>query len=358
MFSLSILVATSLFSASVAKPSQKSASFTDLPTATITPSAGPVVNHGIDLTASVDFIYWKSSLSGLEYAFSGVHDVDSFVGATESVDRGHLQTPEFTFEPGLKIGLNWLTGHDGWDVSLQYTWLSEQRTNNSIAAREGLGVGTSFPTVFSDGSWYYADILSGAAAWHQNFNVLDAKLGRDFFISRTITLRPHIGMKFGWINEKLNLLYHTYDEVSGDTTIDSPVLHCVYKQDMWGLGIRTGLDSVWRFTKHWGFYGDLAFTALWSYFDTRDKQRQTSANVVPVGTLNSGEHLQKIINVVELGLGACYMTWFKEDRYQFLIQAGWEEQVWLEFNNIPNISIPLPGSLSLQGLTVKTSLAF
>ena len=64
IFSLSMLVATSLFSAG-AKPPQQRPSFTDLPTVMITPAVGPLVNHGIDLTASVDFMRTSGNTTSL-----------------------------------------------------------------------------------------------------------------------------------------------------------------------------------------------------------------------------------------------------------------------------------------------------
>jgi hypothetical protein len=66
-----------------------------------------------------------------------------------------------------------------------------------------------------------------------------------------------------------------------------------------------------------------------------------------------------VIPVIEAGLGATYMVWFANERYLLTLKAGWEEQIWLNYNR--NILSPIEsssGSLTLQGLTFKVGLAF
>jgi hypothetical protein len=62
---------------------------------------------------------------------------------------------------------------------------------------------------------------------------------------------------------------------------------------------------------------------------------------------------------MEIGLGIAYETWFAQERYQLYAKAGWEEQVWINYNyNTPNGTVNNTGSLTLQGLTAKIGLAF
>ena len=68
--------------------------------------------------------------------------------------------------------------------------------------------------------------------------------------------------------------------------------------------------------------------------------------------------------VVEMALGLRYETLFSNDNYQFFVQAGWEQQIWLDQNQFirsvfeHNSSFSTSGELTMQGLDVKVGLAF
>jgi len=52
--------------------------------------------------------------------------------------------------------------------------------------------------------------------------------------------------------------------------------------------------------------------------------------------------------------------WFFENRYHFMIQAGWEEQLWINHNNFEKVNGVQAnhGDLLLQGLTIKLRFDF
>lgn len=329
-------------------PSSNLEESTTQPNRVITPAVAPIVNGGANLIVSADFIWWKTIISNLEYAVSGIHD--STITADQSVTKGHLKSPKFRFEPGFKVGLGVLTNHDGWDIDVQYTWLRGKKHKNSIDAIPGQGLDTSFSDV-GRGGGVAPDhaLLFATAQLKQHFTVLDSELGRNFFISHRLTLRPYSGLKFGWIDEKFHIDY---------SLMPNPFTYKL-KQKMFGVGIRTGLDTVWHFNKHLGIYADLAITGLWSFLEDRCKQTLTDTTTnIPVITLNTKEKLQGIINVFEFGLGLTYMQWLSQDRYQIFVKAGWEEQLWNSFNNFVDAVILRSGNLSIQGLTVKAGFNF
>jgi hypothetical protein len=85
-------------------------------------------------------------------------------------------------------------------------------------------------------------------------------------------------------------------------------------------------------------------------------ERFPKDRVISPTTLNTRQVITEVIPVLELGLGLTYMAWFDNDEYLFQVSAGWEEQVWLDFNHFINTF--RNGNLSLQGLTVKVGFAF
>ena len=62
--------------------------------------------------------------------------------------------------------------------------------------------------------------------------------------------------------------------------------------------------------------------------------------------------------VGEFQIGLRWEMWFYDDNYHFLIQAGWEEQVWLSNGNFIRLYNDVDGDLNLQGLDIKFRFDF
>ena len=331
-------------------------------TGVITPSVAPHVVGGWDAYFNLDFIWWKSVLGGAEYAYTGVLEGlvagdGAFAPQGTVVGKGRVQKPGFTFEPGFKAGLGVNFDHDGWDLYAQYTHLASQKETNSIEGSAGVG-GKTVPGIDTNNSDGYVQlpIRSASCKWKQSFNVIDLELGRDYFISRNLTLRPSAGLKTAWITEQSKINY-TADHPFLDTLINElESARLTYRQNMWGLGIRTALNTGWHFTKNWAIYNDFAFTAMWSDFHIHQKQNLVGSLYGDQRTLFTQESFQTVIPVLEAGLGFAYITWWDCSRYRFEFRAGWEEQIWLDFNHY--MTLGGTGNLSLQGLTLKAMLNF
>ncbi|MBM3198299.1 MAG: hypothetical protein FJZ58_03480 [Chlamydiae bacterium] len=318
--------------------------FIKLPKGIITPM---VLSSGVKVVTSADFIWWKTTIDNLEYAVAGVHNGSLSVGTTKSVSQGNFTAAGSSFEPGFKVALGLIMNHDGWDVNAEYTWLNPATQTNSVVLHSREGLISSFGLATRSGSLGLLDLQDASSSFTHHFNVLDTDLGRNFFISKYISLRPQIGLKFAWTEEKSTLDYDALGSLS-------PVFFDFQqKQNLFGMGVRAGVGSLWHFCKNWGIYGDLFFSGLWGWLSTNEKQVQGE-----ITTCNNKTNLQKMIPVVEYGLGLNYTTWFYEDTCQFSMQAGWEQQVWMDYNNLLDISYVVGGNMNIQGLTVKMGFAF
>jgi hypothetical protein len=317
----------------------------------ITPLVAPQPKQTAKVEATADFIWWKSYLGNMEYAWAGVFD-NQLVQVPDSPSKGNIKTPDFDFAPGFKIGLGVVFLHDGWDLYANYTWLANQEEKTSVIGQSGVGLISLFPTTPS--SLVTQAIAKATCTWEQKFNVLDLELGRNFFISRYLTLKPFFGLKFDWIEEEFEERYFGHPNTRGQ------LIDLMRKERVFGVGIRAGLDTVWHFTRNWGLYGDFAVTALWSDFHTIIKEQTFFSNdFVPNDAINSYEKIQQVTPVYEASLGLIYMLWFNKDRYLFYTKLGWEEQVWVHYNQIipANFNIKA-GNLSLHGLTAEVGFTF
>lgn len=324
---------------------------------TITPSAAPYISEGSDVFATVDFIWWKTAISGSEYAYTGVTDNGNFVAPLgTSTGSGRVKKPELDFQPGFKIGLGVNFEHDGWDLYANYTYLSGPDEKNSVVASTGTGATTLLYTTTNDGTSRTFNVVSDSCKWYQDFNVVDLELGRNFFISRFLTMRPHAGFKTGWIFDKGQFNFVPVPGVldGSNTLLAASNLR---SQHLWGLGIRTGMNTGWHVTKNWSFYADFAVTTLWSDFHIKVADYVTETTSGNTQTRDTRETFQTVMPILEAGLGLAYITWWDQSRYRFQIQAGWEEQVWLDYNHFMRLG-QSGGSLTVQGLTSRIMLTF
>lgn len=287
----------------------------------ITPNAGPVVKGGVDAYVEADYILWHVNEGGLAY----------------DLDGSHALAPRFKTSSGFKVGLGLDFSYDGWDMGAIYTWL------HSHASRT-----TSLRT-----------------DWKLHFNVVDLELGRNFFVSPKLTLRPHFGLKGTWQTQKFNQLivgpsYWKSQPTWIDKTLSSRF------QDYWGLGIRTGLDASWMVTRCFNVFGKWAFSTVWGQFTnngsfsgvTTDASGAFINNIVSYrGYPKARAH--QLNGVLEMQLGVCYDYWFSDDDYRLRVSAAWENQLWLNQNHLDQFGIAsLKGDLSLQGLTLNFRFDF
>ncbi|MBS0607093.1 MAG: autotransporter domain-containing protein [Parachlamydiales bacterium] len=332
---------------------QKNGDGNAMPMRQVTPETEPKVTHWADPYITADFIYWKSYEDGLDYAITGV------TPNTNNAHHGSVKEPEFEWEPGFKLGFGLKFRHDGWDLFAQWTWLNEVESHSHAhASTNSIIYGSWTPNLIADnGSFDHSAIITNSngrahAHWDMRFNALDLELGRNFYISRFLTLRPHFGFKFGWIDQDYHTKYHNLEGENGTE------YNIKMSQDFFGVGLRAGLDAVWYFTKHWGLYGDIAAAALWSDFDNHRKDSFATAFVPKYHTMRNHNSFFTLTEVVEFGLGFRYDTTFFVGDYEFYLQAGWEEQIWFNQNQFYDLNNDMSGNLTFQGLTVKAGLMF
>ncbi len=321
----------------------------------ITPSVYPYISKGMNLTGSVAFIWWQSKVGNSGYAYSGTADGDLIPLGT-SVSSGVLQNPDFGFEPGVKVGLGGHFDHDGWDLSAEYIYLPGSGEN----ALNEIGEKTRIAITTGDGVVAPLSIIDASCDWTQNYNLINLELGRNFFISKYLTLRPHIGFNTAWISEKYSLAYAPVPTATdprlfgfGNNITNVAVTE---KQSMWGIGIRGGIDTMWHFTRCWALYGDLALTSFWGRFHVKNSCEVTETLEGTYETLHLNYTTHTLVPVIETGLGLAYITWFNEDRLRMQVQLGWEQQIWTDFNYFTQGQGY--GNLAIQGMTLKAGLTF
>ncbi len=328
------------------------------PTGMITPRVDRIKGDAMDWVISADYTYWTAREKGLEYAFS---ITEQGVNPEEDIDQGQVYRPGNKWASGFKVGLGTDFCHDGWDLYAEYTWF--KKTDNSHTPDDFTTVRAIEPGVFIlvDAFWdINANVFndqtgySGASAqWRLNMNVVDLELGRNFYVSPRLMLRPFYGLKGAWNKQHMDVSFTGLTNTSSMTN----------KIKNWGIGVRAGMDTSWHFSRNFSIIGDMAFTGLWEEFKVKrfDTITNNATDIVSGSIINLKENQYTVEPVIEWMLGLKWETGLSCDAYHLAITAAWEEQVWFEQNNflrIPGTASVSGDSLSLQGLTVDVRFDF
>ena len=331
----------------------------------ITPVAGPRVAHGADVFITADFIWWKAVQEGTDYATTGV---EGFVPANPPANqsRGTERSAGRDWAPGFKVGLGLNMSHDGWDIYAQYTWLRPSNSN-SLSSSDYVNRPVLPTTIIPTLAFALTSFDRISAHWDLDFNVIDVELGRNFYLSQFLTMRPFIGFKGTWQNQHMHIRMNAPDGIivdNNNTVVEGPYkIH--ERMDNWGIGIRGGFNLAWYMAKQWSIYGDFAWTNMWTDYNdvsrkdtAEDPTQQTGLSSINPYNVRQDEHYA-IKTILELEIGLRWEIWFYDDNYHFAIQAGWEEQVWANWGtNFDFLVGETWNDLSLHGLNLKFRFDF
>jgi len=317
------------------------------PSNQVTPNAAPKPQWWANPYLTADFIWWKTTAGGLYYAVDGI-----LPGNTPALNakKGKIYDVEMKYEPGFKVGFGLNFKHDGWDFYSEYTRLHTGQMHNSASSREEDTLNGTWLVQNPGGAvTEFFPLLNASANWHAHLDMLDLELGRNYYISRFLTLRPYIGLKLVWTDQHLRVLYEHLDQQSS--------FLLKMKQEVMGTGIQAGLDTAWHMCKNWSVFGNFCLSGLWNDYDVKrtDDLESTGINS---RTLNVAQNFQIVQPFFNFGLGVRYETWFYHDYYHFSIQAGWEELLLPDYNQLIALYNEQIGDLSFQGLSIQARFDF
>lgn len=323
------------------------------PVREITPNGGPCVKEAVNIYLTADFIYWTVREDNLDFAMT--QGSSMVFGAEAKPPKGRVFRPETNWRPGFKVGLGHDLCFDGWDVYAEYTWYNLRNTNNSVEATSSLFVSDTFWFVNNPGNSIANSYLVGEGKWFLNFNVLDLEMGRNFYVSPRLMLRPFFGLKGTWQKQTLKVVF---DDFEGSPNIVS----MKNRMKNWGVGILAGLNTSWHINRAVSVIGNIAVSGLWEQFKVNRFDNDFTVFLNRnTSLLNVTDRFHILRPVIEWMLGARWETWFSCDSYHFSAEAGWEQQVWFSQNmfiRLPGTGSCHNGDLTLQGLTIKLRLDF
>lgn len=306
-------------------------------------TANPDIEEGSCWFATADILYWHPKVGGTAFAYSNsVRNVNLPV-------KGRAKKIDFDWEWGFRIGLGRNFCHDQWDAYVNYTRF---RSTDSTHTSAGLN-----SNIIPLKGAVLTDQGVGSAKSHFDFDFdsIDLELGRHFFLSQRVSLRPFIGLKTAWID---------LDQVTRYTggAIDILTAKIEDGSDFWGIGPRLGMNSQWDLYRGFRFVGDLSGSMLYGHFDVDRHERLSSSHGQEV-KLSADEN--RFLPVLQLFLGFGYGTYLHCGKLYFTIDAGYEAQYWWRANQMLRVYeynayryANISEDISMHGLTIKLRLEF
>ena len=311
----------------------------------INPQGRPQVRNGYDVFLFGDVLAWNAHENGLNV---GVKNKGSAVNLSNSKTK----TVHGKWNAGFRAGIGYNSMHDGWDFRL--TWLrftDKGRKNSSSHSSQFI-----FPTLVHPG-----EILGPARTmtshWRLRLNQIDLDMGREFFVSKWLTLRPHFGVRTDWIRQKLHAHYH------GFTSPLTSNVKAKLNDHWWGIGLEGGLDTQWGLGSGWSVFGNITGAIVYGFHHIKDETQDKPTNVKFVNLRESYRVSQPIL---DLQMGFRWDNMFCDDRYHLGLQVGWEHHVYFSQNQFPFFTddvslgsyVANQGDLTLQGWTFGARFDF
>ncbi len=329
----------------------------------INPNARPGVRNGSDLFVTADLLYMKAEENGLTYGIENC-------GSSENILNGKMKDPHFKWDFGFRVGVGYNLPHDGWDLYLDWTRLySRAHASESDEVPSTIFATWANPQItgFNDIKCNEAD-----AHWRLHLNVVDLELGREFFTSKWLTLRPFIGLRGAWIHQRYHVEYEDgsfFINNEGEELEDAEdgELDIRMKNNYWGVGLRGGLNTLWGLCGGWSIYGDLAISLLYGRFHVRQAE-----NFIATGSDTKENQLYVDHGftsgraVTDLGLGLRWDHSFCDCNYHFGIQAGYEHHMFFGQNQlnrfvddtVAGAFVSNLGDLTVQGWVLSARFDF
>lgn len=299
------------------------------------PSARPCAQlRTIDVF--VNGLYWYTSES-IDWAFTRHNEGNSVCTSYKSL--------VFDWAPGFRVGLGYNMEHDQWDTQASYTWFQSKAS--------GAANGPIIPGFLAARLSLLEPFSKGSTNIRLHYNMFDWDLGRAFFVSSHLLVRPSIGIKAGWINQEIHSHWTLFTDLLPIVAQENLKQRCA------GGGPKGGVTCNWCFgntqNQFFSLIGAFDVGYLWSHWSIRDKFIDNLNT--PIYLKTTPRNFGSFVLHAFLGIG--WDCNFDCNRSHFGCKLGYEIEDW--FNQLQifsNISGAQNNDLILQGLTAALRFDF
>src|SRR3989344_299874 len=317
----------------------------------VTPSArGCTCKDG--WVAFADFLWWQAGEEqGIRYAFNN---------SSEILDHGSIVTLDTSSDPGVRLGVGYNLNHDQWDLVGYWTYYHNSSTDSLSVPTNDVNLGLI--PIFLNAVPFNVGFIK--TVWKLNYNAFNVDLGRAFYVSNALALRPYISSETVWIHRWFAADAKSQNPGLPLLAIDTPGKYRT-RIKYWGTGPRLGMNTKWYFggTK-FHFLSNLAFSLLYGKGKSHAMTSQ-AVNGIPDQTgVDLSEECWAVVPHMQLMLALGWEKCFCNDQFFTNFFVGWELN---EFWHLASIMLPSGfsaastssgESIYMQGLTARIQCEF
>jgi len=278
-----------------------------------------------DFYVHVDGLLMQAKQDGMEFAIS-----DSTVATASSpITHGKVagfssDNHDWDYQPGMRFGIGFYMDHDAWNLDFNWTTLNITSYQHANATTSG---GTMIPLwILGTGTPDAQLGFRTSAVWDADYNMIDVRLGKPYYVSRYVVFNPHFGFRGGWIDQHFSVDYNGNNTgADGTRTIHHG------DNDFWGVGARAGLDTDWILGKGWCLFGNIAASMLFGKFDIN--QDLSIPGVTTDGFTLRNDFYQNVPNF-EIAVGLGWGKYFNKKRNHVGLKLAYEFHEWWDQLNM------------------------
>lgn len=332
--------------------------------------ARPILENDCDQCCTnwflqIAILSWNAKVNGTDFAYSIANSNAQFPIS------GRLKEMEFDWDWGLKAAIGYNLPHDGWDISLGYTWFDTHASKRLAAARNNAVIpdqGNSSITNPPDG--YFAYSTRGKSQFDFVLNSLDLEMGRYYYVSEHFALRPQIGGKAGWIKlqQVIRFTGGAPGAEDGPTGLDVNTVRIKGRNEFFGIGPRAGAYTNWHICRNFSIFGNITAALLYGNFDVLHKNDYSRLKCL--NTIKLSDKFHAFIPNLEFQIGVQFDKYCNEDKNHVRVQINldtqyfWRVNQMLRANQILSLGSPVANyshiseDLGIYGVTAAVRLDF
>ena len=316
---------------------------TPLDTITVqTTSANPIRSE-TPTTASIAALFFKPSVQGSAFAVTNNRE------GSDLPIEGDLQEASLKWDWGVRALLAQAFNEQNFTLSGEFTYL---KTHGNRAASQPLQTSViPLKGLFTDSTYFAKSTMKF------KFLNLDLALFRDYFSSKTLSVKPAVGIKTTWAEIDETTFY------AHDYLVHKKYSDVIEQSKVWGIGPLGAITTKWYFCDHVFFFGKLGTSALYSY---KRASQENSLNGSELDYMIVSQKYHEFIPYMELNLGFTLYKVVNDAQQCIQFSLAYESQYYwglrrtfgLEEFNAHYRTYPLNGNVSLYGVTAALSVIF
>ncbi len=315
----------------------------------------PCINNW-DIFITADYLYWDWSQSSFLLGTTTPIENVALQGSTGS-RKTVYQTPGYASGFQVGVGVN-MPKMDDWNLFSEYT---RYRNSNTTSILSGPGSMIIFPTSANPSSDSSLSTLEGTFSSNiqMNYDSVDFLLKRPFYFGKKLTANFGAGLRALFISQKF---IREMDGFNGADLITIINRTETSTPSTWGLGPKFSFETNWMLGHGLQIMMNLATSVLYTRYTLNSNG--TAEIISGNRTFNTSfswdeiSQLNALRPITESFVGLGWKSAFCNKKYYIALSAGYNFDVFWNYDMLNYAASQTQGDMFLQGLNVQTRFDF